>query len=174
MLNRQRDGLIRVLRAMGGDIAVTNERQASGEIVADLRVRYGPLKAVNVVPETAPDMIDEFPALAVAAAAAEGTSHMAGLAELRVKESDRLAAMENGLKANGVQVEAGDDWLRVTGGPIVGGARVKTHHDHRIAMAFLCLGLIAEQPVTVDDRTMIATSFPQFFDLMRDLGAQID
>ena len=174
MLNRQRDGLIRVLRAMGGDIAVTNERQASGEIVADLRVRYGPLKAVNVAPETAPDMIDEFPALAVAAAAAEGTSHMAGLAELRVKESDRLAAMEAGLKANGVQVEAGDDWLRVTGGPIVGGARVKTHHDHRIAMAFLCLGLIAEQPVTVDDRTMIATSFPQFFDLMRDLGAQID
>lgn len=174
MLNRQRDGLIRVLRAMGGDIAVTNERQASGEIMADLRVRYGPLKAVNVAPETAPDMIDEFPALAVAAAAAEGTSHMAGLAELRVKESDRLAAMEAGLKANGVQVEAGDDWLRVTGGPIVGGARVKTHHDHRIAMAFLCLGLIAEQPVTVDDRTMIATSFPQFFDLMRDLGAQID
>ena len=174
MLNRQRDGLIRVLRAMGGDIAVTNERQASGEIVADLRVRYGPLKAVNVAPETAPDMIDEFPALAVAAAAAEGTSHMAGLAELRVKESDRLAAIEAGLKANGVQVEAGDDWLRVTGGPIAGGARVKTHHDHRIAMAFLCLGLIAEQPVTVDDRTMIATSFPQFFDLMRDLGAQID
>ena len=174
MLNRQRDGLIRVLRAMGGDIAVTNERQASGEIVADLRVRYGPLKAVNVAPETAPDMIDEFPALAVAAAVAEGTSHMAGLAELRVKESDRLAAIEAGLKANGVQVEAGDDWLRVTGGPIAGGARVKTHHDHRIAMAFLCLGLIAEKPVTVDDRTMIATSFPQFFDLMRDLGAQID
>ena len=174
MLNRQRDGLIRVLRAMGGDIAVTNERQASGEIVADLRVRYGSLKAVNVAPEMAPDMIDEFPALAVAAAVAEGTSHMAGLAELRVKESDRLAAMEVGLKANRVQVEAGDDWLRVTGGPIVGGARVKTHHDHRIAMAFLCLGLIAEQPVTVDDRTMIATSFPQFFDLMRDLGAQID
>ena len=99
---------------------------------------------------------------------------MAELAELVVKESDRLAAMEVGLKANRVQVEAGDDWLRVTGGPIVGGARVKTHHDHRIAMAFLCLGLIAEQPVTVDDRTMIATSFPQFFDLMRDLGAQID
>ena len=90
MLNRQRDGLIRVLRAMGGDIAVTNERQASGEIVADLRVRYGSLKTVNVAPEMAPDMIDEFPALAVAAAVAEGTSHMAGLAELQVKENDRL------------------------------------------------------------------------------------
>ena len=99
MLNRQRDGLIRVLRAMGGDIAVTNERQASGEIMADLRVRYGPLKAVNVAPETAPDMIDEFPALAVAAAAPKGTSHMAGLAELRVKESDRLAAMQAGLQS---------------------------------------------------------------------------
>jgi 3-phosphoshikimate 1-carboxyvinyltransferase len=178
MLNRQRDGLIRVLREMGGQIELTNQRQASGETVADLRVQYSPLKAVTVAPETAPDMIDEFPALAVAAAAADGTTHMQGLAELRVKESDRLAAIEAGLKANGVQVEAGDDWLRVTGGamagPIIGGGTVKTHHDHRIAMAFLCLGLIADKPVTVDDRTMIATSFPEFFKLMADLGAQID
>ena len=174
MLNRQRDGLIRVLRAMGGDIAITNERRASGETVADLRVRHGALTACDVTPDTAPDMIDEFPALAVAAAAANGTSHMAGLAELRVKESDRLAAIEAGLRANGVAVEAGDDWLRVTGGPIAGGATVATHHDHRIAMAFLCLGLIAEQPVAVDDRAMIATSFPNFFELMQSLGAQID
>jgi 3-phosphoshikimate 1-carboxyvinyltransferase len=178
MLNRQRDGLIRVLRDMGGMIDMTHQRQASGETVADLRVRYSPLKAVTVAPETAPDMIDEFPALAVAAAAADGTTHMQGLAELRVKESDRLAAMEAGLKANGVQVEAGPDWLRVTGaalgGPVIGGGTVKTHHDHRIAMAFLCLGLIADKPVTVDDRTMIATSFPEFFKLMADLGAQID
>lgn len=174
MLNRQRDGLIRVLRAMGGDIAVTNERQASGETIGDLRVRHSTLTAVHVTAETAPDMIDEFPALAVAAAVAEGTSHMAGLAELRVKESDRLAAIEAGLKANGVAVEAGEDWLRVTGGAIAGGAEVQTHHDHRIAMAFLCLGLIADKPVSVDDRTMIATSFPEFFELMTDLGAQID
>ena len=99
---------------------------------------------------------------------------MAGLAELRVKESDRLAAIEAGLKANGVAVEAGEDWLRVTGGAIAGGAEVQTRHDHRIAMAFLCLGLIADKPVSVDDRTMIATSFPEFFELMTDLGAQID
>ena len=174
MLNRQRDGMIRVLRAMGGDIAITNQRQASGETIGDLRVRHSALRAVHVAAETAPDMIDEFPALAVAAAAAEGTSHMAGLAELRVKESDRLAAIEAGLKANGVAVEAGENWLQVTGGAIAGGASVTTHHDHRIAMAFLCLGLIAEKPVTVDDRTMIATSFPEFFDLMTNLGASID
>ena len=174
MLNRQRDGLIRVLRAMGGDIAIANERQASGETIGDLRIRHSALTAANVAANTASDMIDEFPALAVAAAAAEGTSHMAGLAELRVKESDRLAAIEAGLKANGVAVEAGEDWLRVTGGAIPGGAEVQTHHDHRIAMAFLCLGLIADKPVTVDDRTMIATSCPEFFELMADLGAQID
>ncbi|HAT08802.1 MAG TPA: 3-phosphoshikimate 1-carboxyvinyltransferase [Rhodobiaceae bacterium] len=174
MLNRQRDGLIRVLRAMGGDIAILNERQASGETIGDLRVRHSDLTAVNVAADTAPDMIDEFPALAVAAAVAEGTSHMAGLAELRVKESDRLDAIEAGLKANGVAVEAGEDWLKVTGGAVPGGAEVQTHQDHRIAMAFLCLGLIANKPISIDDRAMIATSFPEFFELMADLGAQID
>jgi len=178
MLNRQRDGLIRVLREMGGDISMTHKRQSSGETVADLRVRYSALHGLDVAADIAPDMIDEFPALAIAAASAQGTTHMAGLAELRVKESDRLAAMEVGLKANGVTVEAGEDWLRVTGsGPnpsIAGGGMVETHHDHRIAMAFLCLGLVAEQPVSVDDRAMIATSFPEFFSLMATLGAQID
>jgi 3-phosphoshikimate 1-carboxyvinyltransferase len=178
MLNRQRDGLIRVLREMGGDISMTHKRQSSGETVADLRVRYSALHGLDVAADIAPDMIDEFPALAIAAASAQGTTHMAGLAELRVKESDRLAAMEAGLKANGVTVEAGEDWLRVTGsGPntsVAGGGMVETHHDHRIAMAFLCLGLVAEQPVSVDDRAMIATSFPEFFSLMATLGAQID
>jgi 3-phosphoshikimate 1-carboxyvinyltransferase len=178
MLNRQRDGLIRVLREMGGDISMTHKRQSSGETVADLRVRYSALHGLDVAADITPDMIDEFPALAIAAASAQGTTHMAGLAELRVKESDRLAAMEAGLKANGVTVEAGEDWLRVTGsGPntsVAGGGMVETHHDHRIAMAFLCLGLVAEQPVSVDDRAMIATSFPEFFSLMATLGAQID
>ena len=173
MLNRQRDGLIRVLRAMGGDIAITMSAAPAARrwLICGCATA---LTACDVTPDTAPDMIDEFPALAVAAAAANGTSHMAGLAELRVKESDRLAAIEAGLRANGVAVEAGDDWLRITGGPIAGGATVATHHDHRIAMAFLCLGLIAEQPVAVDDRAMIATSFPNFFELMQSLGAQID
>ena len=179
MLNRQRDGLIRVLRDMGGTIEVMNERRSSGETCADLRVKYSPLRGINVSADKAPDMIDEFPALAIAAASAQGTTHMAGLAELRVKESDRLAAMEAGLKANGVSVEAGEDWLTVigkgvTGGGVTGGGLVETHHDHRIAMAFLCLGLVADKPVTVDDRAMIATSFPEFFDLMAGLGAQID
>ena len=174
MLNRQRDGLIRVLRDMGGDIAIENKRQAAGETVADLRVRHSPLHAIDVPAAIAPDMIDEYPALAMAAAAAQGTTHMAGLGELRVKESDRLAAIHAGLEANGVAVESGDDWLAITGGPVRGGGTVATHHDHRIAMAFLCLGLMAENRVSIDDARMIATSFPDFFKLMAELGAEFD
>lgn len=180
MLNRQRDGLIRVLRDMGGDIAIENTRQAAGETVADLRVRHTPLRGIEVPAAIAPDMIDEYPALAIAAACASGTTHMAGLGELRVKESDRLAAITAGLTANGVAVESGDDWLAVTGGAladggtIAGGGTVATHHDHRIAMAFLCLGFVADAPVAIDDATMIATSFPDFFQLMTHLGADFE
>lgn len=172
MLTRQRDGLIRVLREMGGDITTSRERTASGEPVADLRIRHAKLRGISVPAEMAADMIDEFPALAMAAAVAEGDTHMAGLAELRVKESDRLAAIAAGLAANGVSVEEASDALRVSGGAVRGGAVVATHHDHRIAMAFLCLGLAAEQKVGIDDRSMIATSFPNFFELMRLLGAE--
>lgn len=172
MLNRQRDGLIRVLREMGGDITLLNQRSAAGEQVADLRVRHAPLHGIEVSGDIAPDMIDEYPALAVAASVAEGVTHMAGLAELRVKESDRLAAIANGLKANGVTLESGDDWLKVTGGTVKGGGLVQTHHDHRIAMAFLCLGLAAENPVEIDDAAMIATSFPSFFELMAKLNVE--
>jgi 3-phosphoshikimate 1-carboxyvinyltransferase len=172
MLNRQRDGLIRVLREMGGDITLLNQRSAAGEQVADLRVRHAPLHGIEVSGDIAPDMIDEYPALAVAASVAEGVTHMAGLAELRVKESDRLAAIANGLKANGVTLESGDDWLKVTGGTFKGGGLVQTHHDHRIAMAFLCLGLAAENPVEIDDAAMIATSFPSFFELMAKLNVE--
>jgi len=174
MLNRQRDGLIRVLRQMGGNIETLNPRQAAGEPVADLRIRHSRLTAIEVAADTASDMIDEYPALAMAAAGAQGTTHMHGLAELRVKESDRLAAIADGLAANGVAVEQGDDWLRVTGGKVAGGATVMTRHDHRIAMAFLCLGLVAQTPVSIDDASMIATSFPNFFDLMRALGADFE
>lgn len=172
MLNRQRDGLIRVLRDMGAHIDLTNQRQAAGETVADLHVRHAPLRALEVGADIAPDMIDEYPALAVLAATANGTTHMAGLHELRVKESDRLAAIVAGLEANGVAVSHGEDWLRVTGGPVAGGGTVATHHDHRIAMSFLCLGLAAQAPVRIDDAAMIATSFPNFFDLMQDLGVE--
>lgn len=173
MLNRQRDGLIRVLREMGGQIDMLNPRQAAGETVADLHIRHSQLKAIRVNADIASDMIDEYPALAVAAACADGTTHMAGLGELRVKESDRLAAIHDGLAANGVAVESGDDWLSVTGGlkggQLKGGSIVATHHDHRIAMAFLCLGLAAEQPIGIDDTAMIKTSFPNFFELMDTL-----
>ena len=174
MLNRQRDGLIRVLRDMGGQIEEIDRRQAAGETVADLRVRHSALHGIEVPADIAPDMIDEYPALAVAAAGAEGVTHMAGLSELRVKESDRLAAIAAGLTANGVTVEEGADDLRVTGGPVRGGGTVATHHDHRIAMAFLCLGLVAQEPVAIDDAAMIATSFPNFFELMAALNVEFD
>lgn len=171
MLNRQRDGLIRVMQQMGGDITISRQRQASGETVGDLRIRHSSLRAITVPADLAPDMIDEFPALAIAASCAKGTTHMAGLGELRVKESDRLAAMAAGLEANGVTAHEGEDTLSVTGGAVKGGGLVATHHDHRIAMAFLCLGLVADKPVGIDDTTMIATSFPNFFTLMNTLGA---
>ena len=175
MLNRQRDGLIRVLREMGAQIDMLNPRQAAGEAVADLHIRHSRLTGVDIAASQAADMIDEYPALAVAAAAADGTTSMHGLGELRVKESDRLAAIVAGLSGNGVEVSHGEDWLQVSGvgsgARIAGGGLVATHHDHRIAMAFLGLGLIADKPVTIDDRAMIATSFPAFFDVMARLGA---
>lgn len=176
MLNKQRDGLIRVLRDMGGQIEFLNPRQQAGEAIADLHVRHSALTGIDVPAELAPSMIDEYPILAMAAACAQGTMKMNGLAELRVKETDRLAAVADGLAANGVRFEAGADWLSVTGGPVPGeavpgGGLVETRHDHRIAMAFLTLGLAAQAPVKIDDSAMIATSFPAFFELMASLGA---
>ena len=157
---------------MGGNIEFLNPRQAAGEAVADIRVQASPLTGIEVSAEMAPDMIDEYPALAVAAACASGTTHMKGLAELRVKESDRLSAIAEGLRANGVEVQDGESDLRVRGGAIAGGGLVATHHDHRIAMAFLCLGIAANAPVRIDDASMIATSFPSFLTLMTHLGAK--
>ncbi len=174
MLNDTRTGLIAVLRTMGADIKCNNEREAGGEMVADLSIRHSALKGVNVAPEIGPSMIDEYPALAVAAACANGVTEMRGLGELRVKESDRLAAVAAGLEANGVKVETGEDWMRVfgTGTPPMGGGIVETHMDHRISMAFLMLGLATEKPVTVDDGEIIATSFPDFTGLMASTGAK--
>jgi len=176
MMNPTRTGLIDTLREMGASIEVLNGRVAGGEDVADLRVRSSELRGVTVPPERAPSMIDEYPVLAVAAAFAEGETLMQGLEELRIKESDRLAAVAAGLKANGADCEEGKDWLLVRGSPEgrgLGGGTVETSLDHRIAMSFLVMGLAAEQAVTVDDTGMIATSFPQFVDLMRGLGAEI-
>lgn len=174
MMNPLRSGLIKTLREMGAVIEIVAERDEGGENVADLRVRAGPLKAVDVPAERAPSMIDEYPILAVAAAFAEGATRMRGLKELRVKESDRLAATAAMLRANGVEVEMVDDDLIVQGkGRAAGGGLVATHMDHRIAMSALVLGLGSEQPVKIDDSSFIATSFPGFVDLMRALGADL-
>jgi 3-phosphoshikimate 1-carboxyvinyltransferase len=172
LVNPTRTGFYQTLLEMGADIAFENERDAGGETVADIRARYSPLRGVRVPEERAPAMIDEYPCLAAVASFAEGTTRMEGLAELRVKESDRLAAMEAGLKACGVAASSEGDTLIVSGARAApGGGFVATHMDHRIAMSFLVLGLAADRPVTVDDTAMIATSFPNFIELMQGLGA---
>ena len=175
-LNPLRAGLYQTLLDMGADIAFENEREVGGEPVADLRVKGSVLKGVEVPAERAPTMIDEYPILAVAAACAEGTTRMLGLAELRAKESDRLASVSAGLLANGVKHEMGADNLMVhgTGVAPAGGGLVATHLDHRIAMSFLVLGLGAREPVAVDDGSPIDTSFPGFAALMNGLGAKIE
>lgn len=173
-LNPTRDGLIRVLKDMGADIRLLNPREVGGEPVADLAVRHSALKGIEVPPEVAPSMIDEYPILFVAAALASGRTVMRGIEELRVKESDRISAMATGLTAAGVRVEELPDGLIVhgTGGePVAGGATVATHLDHRIAMSFAVLSLVARDAITVDDRAPIYTSFPDFLPLMAALGA---
>lgn len=172
-LNPHRVGLYTTLMEMGGDIEVMNQRDEGGEPVADLRVRWSALKGVVVPPERAASMIDEYPVLAIAAAFASGNTVMNGIHEMRVKESDRIAATAAGLRVNGVKVHETDDGMTVEGrdGHVDGGGHVVTHMDHRIAMSFLVLGLGAQKPVTVDDAAMIATSFPNFLGLMRGLGA---
>lgn len=174
-INPLRTGLLDTLAQMGAAVDVVNERILCGEPVADLVARAGPLRGVEVPAWRVPRMIDEFPALAVAAAFAKGPTRMSGLAELRVKESDRLAAIAAGLAACGVETESGEDWLVVhgTNGKVPGGAGIEAHFDHRIAMAFLVLGTAAGGPVVVDDATAIATSFPEFVPLMNGLGCRI-
>lgn len=179
LMNPTRTGLITTLQEMGAAIDILDPRQAGGEDVADLRVRHSELRGVTVPPERSASMIDEYPILAVAAAFAEGRTVMDGVEELRVKESDRLAATAAGLKLTGVECEEREASLTVHGRPggkgygRRDGAAVATHLDHRIAMSFLVMGLASEEPVTVDDARMIATSFPEFVDLMTGLGAEI-
>jgi 3-phosphoshikimate 1-carboxyvinyltransferase len=175
LINPTRTGFYTTLREMGADIAFEAEREQGGERVADIRVRHSALRGVVVPPERAPSMIDEYPMLAALSAYAEGETLMQGLAELRVKESDRLAATEAGLHANGVDAVAGKDTLTVRGtGRVKGGGLVVTDMDHRIAMAFLTMGLGADKPVAVDDVAMIETSFPNFIELMTGLGAEFE
>lgn len=174
-MNPRRTGLVETLIEMGADIECRNEREIAGEPVADLHVSAGALTGIEVPASRAPSMIDEYPILAVAAALATGTTVMHGLAELRVKESDRLSAMARGLAACGVRVEEGADSLTVhgSGGRVLGGGPIETDLDHRIAMAFLVLGMAAENPVVIDDAEPIETSFPGFVALMNGMGAVI-
>jgi 3-phosphoshikimate 1-carboxyvinyltransferase len=174
--NLTRNGLYLTLVEMGADIAFENPREEGGEPVADLRVRFSTLKGIEVPPERAPSMIDEYPILSVVAAFAEGTTVMRGVKELRVKESDRIDAMARGLEACGVRVEEDEDTLIVHGlgaGGVPGGATARTHLDHRIAMSFLICGMAAKAAVSVDDASPILTSFPIFEGLMTGLGADL-
>lgn len=175
MTNPLRSGLLTTLREMGADITIESESNEGGESVATLRVRASGLRGVTVPPERAPSLIDEYPVLAVAAAFATGTTRMRGLQELRVKESDRLAAVAAGLEAAGVTCHIDGDDLVVEGcsGNVAGGGVVATHLDHRIAMSFLVMGLATREPIQVDDGAMIATSFPSFVPLMTGLGGEI-
>lgn len=174
MTNPLRTGLFATLKEMGAAIETIATRDDGGEEVADLRVTACKLKGVEVPPERAPSMIDEYLILAVAASFAEGTTRMRGLQELRVKESDRLEATAAMLRVNGVGVEIEGDDLIVQGkGMVAGGGEVATHMDHRIAMSALMMGLASEQPIRIDDSAFIATSFPGFTELMRSLGADL-
>ncbi len=174
-LNPTRAGLFETLRDMGADLTYENMREEGGEPVADLRARYSPdMVGIDVPPERAASMIDEYPILSVVAANARGRTSMHGVRELRVKESDRIDAMATGLRAAGVTVDEGDDWWEVEGmgpGQVPGGITAAAKLDHRIAMSFLCLGMAARAPVAVDDGAPIATSFPIFTSLMTGLGA---
>jgi len=178
LVNDTRTGFYTTLREMGASIELLNERESGGETIADIRARFSQLRGVRVPPGRAPSMIDEYPMLSVVAAFASGETRMEGLAELKVKESDRLAATADGLAACGVQARIDGDTLIVTGmpGDVPGSDRpghsnrVATQLDHRIAMAFLIMGLASRYPVTIDDSAMIATSFPQFCSLLTSIG----
>jgi 3-phosphoshikimate 1-carboxyvinyltransferase len=174
-INERRNGIYTTLKEMGADVQYKYITTEAGEQVADIVVRGSTLKGITVPPERVPSMIDEFPVLAMAAACANGTTHMSGLAELRVKESDRLLMIAEGLKACGVKLDMGADSLTIygTGRPPKGGAKIATALDHRIAMSFLVLGTVTDEPIFIDDAAPIKTSFPNFVELMNDLGTNI-
>ena len=171
-INPTRTGILDILRLMGADITLLNEREAGGEPVADIRVRAARLRGVRIPEELVPLAIDEFPALFVAAACAEGETLLTGAAELRVKESDRIAVMADGLRALGVDAEPLPDGMRIRGGAIRGG-RVHSHTDHRIAMSFATAALRAEGEIVIEDCANVATSFPGFTELAQQAGLEI-
>jgi 3-phosphoshikimate 1-carboxyvinyltransferase len=168
-LNPRRTGLLHALRLMGADISIEQSRESGGEPVADLVVRYAPLHGIELPESLVPDMIDEFPVLFIAAAVASGTTTVRGAAELRVKESDRIATMATGLRALGAAIEETPDGAIIHGGTL-GGGSVQTHLDHRIAMSFAVAGLVAKAPVLINDCSHVATSFPGFLELANGCG----
>ena len=172
-MNPLRTGLITTLREMGGQIDISNERTEGGETVADLRVRHSQLHGIDVPPERAASMIDEYPILAVAATQAEGETRMRGVAELRVKETDRIGVVAEGILAAGGTVSYDEDSMTVTGSRIAGGMSIDSQHDHRIAMSFLTLGMVSQAPITVTGCATIATSFPGFATGMNACGAAL-
>ncbi|HET6804212.1 MAG TPA: 3-phosphoshikimate 1-carboxyvinyltransferase [Frateuria sp.] len=172
-LNPRRTGLLQALRLMGADIELLDERRSGGEPVAELRVRHAPLHGIELPEALVPDMIDEFPALFVAAAAAHGTTVIRGAAELRVKESDRIASMAAGLRALGARVEETPDGAVITGGTLAPGT-VESHGDHRVAMSFAVAGLLAKEGVRIADCRNVATSFPGFVELANGCGFALE
>lgn len=177
-INPTRIGVINILKAMGADLTVHNERVVGGEPVADIRVRYAPLKGIDIPEDQVPLAIDEFPALFIAAACAEGKTVLRGAEELRVKESDRIQVMADGLKTLGISAEPTPDGIVILGGPLVndkvfGGGTVHSHHDHRIAMSFSIAGLRASAPITIENCDNVATSFPNFVELAQRAGMHI-
>ena len=171
-INKFRTGIVTVLREMGADIEISDVKNVSNEVIGNIKVKYSKLKCVDVKGDIIPSLIDELPILFIACAAASGTSKISGIEELRHKESDRIMAMENGLKAIGINVHSSKDSIEITGGKITGG-RVNSYDDHRIAMSFAVAGLISQYSLTIMDTQNISTSFPTFVTILRELGVEV-
>ncbi len=172
-MNKTRTGFFTTLKQMGAHISYSNKQISCGEDISDIHVKYAPLTAIKLDPKLTASMIDEFPILAVVSAFAKGTTYMTGIGELRVKESDRLSAIVDGLDKCGVKTESGDDWITIfSTGAVRGDAFIKTNLDHRLAMSFLVMAMASQKPITIDDGEPIKTSFPTFIKLMTSLGAK--
>ena len=171
-MNKYRTGILSVLKQMGAEIEISNIERISNEYVGNIKVKYSKLKSINISGEIIPSLIDELPILFIACSVASGVSKISGIEELRHKESDRIKAMENGLSAVGIKVSSTQDSIEITGGKIMGG-KIDSYDDHRIAMSFAIAGLISETSLTIMNTRNIATSFPNFITLLKDLGSEV-
>ena len=171
-MNKLRTGLVTVLKNMGADIEISNVKEVSNELIGNIKVRHSKLKSLEIKGDIIPSLIDELPILFIACAAASGTSKISGIEELRYKESDRIMAMENGLRAIGIGVQSSEDSIEITGGKITGG-KVNSYDDHRIAMSFAVAGLVSQHSLTILETQNISTSFPTFVTILRELGVEV-